>query len=109
MHSHFGVYCSGEYENARLFEVLEHVGLYVPMQRVSSKGSFSSVDLSERQAGGRAQPIKSLADEVSEGGTNYSVGQRQLLVIARAMLTGASIVIMDEATASVVSICPCTC
>ena len=29
------------------------------------------------------------------------MGQRQLLVIARAMLTGASVVIMDEATASV--------
>ena len=46
--------------------------------------------------GGRTQPIKSLSESVAEGGTNYSVGQRQLMVIARAMLTGASVVIMDE-------------
>ncbi len=80
--------------------MLEHVGLYVPLEKVSSKSSLSSLG-SEIKAGGRTQPIKSLSEEVSAGGNNFSVGQRQLIVIARAMLTGASIVIMDEATASV--------
>merc|ERR1719296_349368 len=70
------------------------------MDRSSSRLSLSSHG-SDKRAGGRAQPIKSLSEEVAEGGTNFSVGQRQLLVISRAMLTGASIVIMDEATASV--------
>lgn len=90
----------GDYNDDRLFEVLEHVGLYSSMERVSSRLSLSS-NGSEKRPGGRTQPIKSLSDEVSEGGTNFSVGQRQLIVIARAMLTGASLVIMDEATASV--------
>jgi ATP-binding cassette subfamily C (CFTR/MRP) protein 1 len=61
-------------------DVLERVGLYSP-------DSTST--------------IKSLGDKVMQDGSNFSSGQRQLLVIARALLDGAAVVICDEATASI--------
>ena len=96
-----------EFSDDRLFEVLQHVGLYSPMTKNSSSISLASSHMSGSSSnvavGGRPQPIKSLSESVAEGGSNYSVGQRQLMVIARAMLTGASIVIMDEVSTLCIS------
>jgi ATP-binding cassette subfamily B protein len=44
---------------------------------------------------------KGVHTEVSRGGTNFSVGEKQIISFARAVINNPSILIMDEATANI--------
>ncbi|KAM0353414.1 hypothetical protein ACHAP4_008660 [Fusarium culmorum] len=67
------------HDDTELWSVLEHARL---------KDHVSSMD------GG-------LEAKINEGGSNLSQGQRQLVSLARAMLTPSNILVLDEATAAV--------
>ncbi|KAL4105868.1 hypothetical protein PRIC1_003924 [Phytophthora ramorum] len=67
-----------------------------PFDQFSDEQIWTSVKRASLQ-----KAVTSLDDVVDEKGSNFSVGERQLLSIARALLKRSKVILMDEATASI--------
>ncbi|KAK4626185.1 ABC-type transporter cicA [Fulvia fulva] len=77
----------GEYEDLRLWESLRQTGL---------------VDYKTKDPEGRSSTERITLDSpVEDDGQNFSLGQRQLLALARALICNSAITFFDEATSSV--------
>ena len=93
----------GEHDDVELWNALRRTHLIDEESKLllSSEIQPELIEESKIKSNGHFKVNWSLDALVSENGSNFSQGQRQLIALSRALVRKSKLIIMDEATASV--------